>query len=438
MKYRVANLAAAAMVFMNASFSVNAEDLKTINEYAHDLIEGIERSDFDQASIALRGASQRLKQLYRLADEAAELPVEVLENLETAGQILGREPLVLKNTLADAQRASEVLKTTEVTVPPFGNPLAGISEEHLKSDASEVRLEALRTALQQGDELKLEYEQARSQLIEAREKAFEIQELARADYDRINQSKELLREFNETYAGGLTNALSGNKVAYIVFDAEIYLQPAVAERLNAAEDLVRRYDEAIVEMDSALQKYEQFKDWTAAIAWQDWARSEHSKSLPDTIELGEDFDLAMELEQQITRDLSALEDRKPASIQTQRLEELAQRVTTNNDITQARAKELLKEAFKEDRAAAATSDFFAIVGLVSAIDNFSSVVASSAPETNAQPDRQHQSRENNAPLVSQSITPQEAEIFRQFIKSLSVPDDPSRSDNNEVELENRP
>lgn len=365
MRKRVPGVSAVFLCwFLAGSTSVQAQSL---DAHISILAQAVKDGDPDKALRSLEGATNRLSQLYDTAKSVKGPATELANTVAKALNAFSGEPMELGPFVDKIQKDTDRIDSIKPVAPDMGDPLRGVSDSELKSLDPGIRGRALDKVRAQGARLEGNYKHELNQLKRDRGDAEKLVVKADAADQRGFALEKKLDEMNSSAAGVFLN-IGGDHLAYMLLDTMDSVRPALAGRLNAARQLVKRYDDVIAQADQTLARYELFNEWAGYYRWRDWAQENFKANEPKSvIEPSKDLSEARDLTNQADQRAKQMTGKEPQSRNTSLIEQLAAKTIAETNATRERADQLLRDAAKEDERAAALGTFTALVHLASAI-----------------------------------------------------------------------
>src|SRR5262249_47658217 len=154
---------------------------------------------------------------------------------------------------------------------------------------------------------------------------------------------------NDSPAGPILNATTGNRFSYLWAESFTVLFDAIANRASSANDLVGAYDNVLRNMRRNLKAFDELRDWAKFYAYQE--RMRLRGSVGDAI-----ADSALDQAQKQTQEASSLSEAGgnilPESPYTSRIDQIVDAAGIETESVKAQVTQLLQSAKEKDEAAA--------------------------------------------------------------------------------------
>ncbi len=173
----------------------------TLDTNLNAIVNGIHDNNFDQAYEGLKSASERLAELFKEANEAAEPLKSVAEELSRGLKVFSGDPIELEKLGDMIDKDIAKLDGVKVTEPSFGNPELGVSDASLSNANPIIRGAALDKVIAQGGALRSNYESELATLEVDRNKALSVVDEAKKTLTRGEAVERALEEANNSAAG---------------------------------------------------------------------------------------------------------------------------------------------------------------------------------------------------------------------------------------------
>jgi hypothetical protein len=343
-----------------------AAGTQSLDAHLTNLARAAKAGDAVSALDSLEGAAVRLGELQQQTKDVRKVTGGVLDTLDRASKALAQEPFELGPIVDMIAKDTARLNDIKPVAPAFGDPLQGVTRGELETTDPGLRGKALDNVRARGEQLRRSYTEKLDKLRKERNDARSMERQAAATDERGYEVEKLLEQINDSPAGVFFN-IQGGKLVYSMLDMTLYVRPALADRLNAAQELVRRYDGAIVEMEKTLTRYKSFDDWAGFYRWQDWARSNvqsgKTTANPPSSALNDAKSLL-----QSAKDQAATANKGTSREQTA-VTALIEETTSSTNATKEKAQRLVEAANRADARAAAKQEAAALLNLATAIAN---------------------------------------------------------------------
>jgi hypothetical protein len=313
---------------------------------------------------SLRVSAERYYKLfqryYKLFKEGRDLAKDFADTADLGADIYAGKPVVL-----DEELISRINKQADLygelgrqlTPPRLEDPFAGESRAQLGSIDPRVR----GAALQRIESKFKQYERQIARWQEKTDVAGGIHRQATASYQRLVDLETKLVEINSSPVGGMLNAATGNKYAFLWADTTTVLSDAVTKRASNAGFLQASYEKSLLYMKAQLAAYGEVRDWMGFYHWQDAQRVRTGDSAVDRL-----FRDARAREQRARENMRQGGEISPDSPETRRIEEIIRESEIQSERVQRQVRDKLRRAAVADEAAAAQQELQALLGLAAA------------------------------------------------------------------------
>jgi hypothetical protein len=352
-----------AVAALAAGPSILRSESSTLEVSLMAIVKGIQNHNFGQAYNGLKGATERLGELFKGVKEATN-PVKVVADELTRGlKAFSGTPMELEKLVDLIDNDISKLNATEVVVPSFGDPTIGVSEIALTSGNPVIRGAALDKVSSQGEALRSNFESELKKFVEGRHNTLEVLDEAKESLARGERVEKALDEISNSAAGPLLN-VEGGRFAFMWLDMTTTVNPKLSDRITAAQNLVKRYDQSIAHMEEMLAKYDLYSRWVRFYRWQEWVREQS----PFTADLDQAANLVAKI-----KDTGSKAGPAP-SPQIVAIADLIRTTMRETNASLELAKQLIQQARDKDAAAAAQAEQRALIGLFAGIASLGSAV----------------------------------------------------------------
>lgn len=356
------------------------------------------RKTSDAILASVEKIAGRLAEFYKLNEERISTISDMsdyADEIQDGINVYNGSPLKLNEMLDTIENETSQIKSRDVVTPSFEN----LMTPEIRKNLSSLQAKDRRLALVH---LELNGKKARANYIEKMQKAKLSRKEAQGMYDKAGDAWErgrklekTLGKINDSPAGIFLNA-ANREFAYRFLDLVIYINPALARKSHAAQDLLKRHDAGLKSMEDQLTRYDHFISW---VQYQGWEESARLAANSPQERLGQSLKDAQDIVDNIVGVGSG--SPPPVSAENAGLSQLILSTVHSNAISTEKARQLVEEAARKRAAKARYETMTSILSLAN------SIISRAAGMTGGQP-------ASGGTTNSVTLTPEEQKIIRDY------------------------
>lgn len=299
---------------------------------------GQEKGDFEQIVDGLESVAYRFKDIIASQNKAAGIMNDAADEIIKAMKVYNQDPLILEDIKDAIDKDTAAIEAKGPTPYRTENPITEDVQAKLASSSPSDRRQALKEVRSKLVKQKEAVHKKVADATRSKTEASTMVGLAEATEKRGLDLENVLRAALDSPVGGVFT-IASHKFGEIFLDMALYVNPALARRVSATRDYLKRSTKELSSLEGQLAELDNFEQWVGYYQW------ELDMKFPS-----EEFEKSIAMLEDLDRLQGKLTNQKSA--EARRIGKLVETTVKDNQVTKERAEALVQYArFKDANVA---------------------------------------------------------------------------------------